>query len=246
MLEQGPYAVNVATPSDRGPLNGVRRDRGRQAQRPLHAARTKTRRTVSYRSRVRHLGPPAELERAADQRRRCCACSRATAARARASSSATRRPPAPTAATACKVRAAASRLTQIAWRSHTKDPGFQESAYVTLHARASSSLKARPRSVGVGGRLRLSGTVRGTIPSRGVPLIFQGRSGHGPLHDVRRRPREPQGPLQRPLPLPLGRLARAHVQLPRQAPRRRALPLRVRLLQARDRPRPLRQPAETK
>jgi hypothetical protein len=45
--------------------------------------------------------------------------------------------------------------------------------------RASSSLTARPRSVGVGGRVRLSGTVRGTIPSRGVPLIFQGRSGHG-------------------------------------------------------------------
>ena len=86
-----------------------------------------------------------------------------------------------------KVRAAASRLTQIAWRSHTNDPGFQENAYVTLNARASSSLKARPRSVGVGGRVRLSGTVRGTIPSRGVPLIFQGRSGSGALHDVRRR-----------------------------------------------------------
>jgi hypothetical protein len=78
-----------------------------------------------------------------------------------------------------KVRAAASRLTQIAWRSHTNDPGFQESAYVTLLARASSSLTARPRSVGVGGRVRLSGTVRGTIPSRGLALIFQGRSGEG-------------------------------------------------------------------
>jgi hypothetical protein len=77
------------------------------------------------------------------------------------------------------VRAGASRLTQVAWRSHTKDPGFQESAYLTLNARASSSLSARPRAVAVGGRLRLSGTVHGTIPSRGVPLIFQGREGHG-------------------------------------------------------------------
>ena len=78
-----------------------------------------------------------------------------------------------------RVRAAATRLTQIAWRSHTNDPGFQESAYVTLSVRASSSLSARPRAVAVGGRLRLSGTVRGAIPSRGVPLIFQGRLGNG-------------------------------------------------------------------
>jgi hypothetical protein len=77
------------------------------------------------------------------------------------------------------VRARASRLTQVGWHSHVYDPGFQESAYVTLNARASSSLTARPRALGVGGRLRLSGTVHGTIPSRGVPLIFQGRMGHG-------------------------------------------------------------------
>jgi hypothetical protein len=77
------------------------------------------------------------------------------------------------------VRAGASRLTQVAWRSHVRDPGFQESAYVTLNARASSSLRAAPRVVGVGGSLRLSGRVRGTIPARGVPLIFQGRMGKG-------------------------------------------------------------------
>ena len=92
------------------------------------------------------------------------------------------------------MRAAASRLTQVAWRSHVKDPGFQETAYVTLLARASASLKARPRSVGVGGRVRLSGRIRGAIPTRGVPVIFQGRAGNGPLHDVRRGAR-PQGPL---------------------------------------------------
>jgi hypothetical protein len=50
---------------------------------------------------------------------------------------------------------------------------------VTLLVRASSSLTARPRSVAVGGRVRLTGTVRGTIPSREVALIFQGRSGSG-------------------------------------------------------------------
>ena len=50
---------------------------------------------------------------------------------------------------------------------------------MTMNTRASSSLKASGRTVGVGQALRLSGTVRGTVPSRGVPLIFQGRAGNG-------------------------------------------------------------------
>jgi hypothetical protein len=50
---------------------------------------------------------------------------------------------------------------------------------VTLNARASASLRATPRVIRVGRTLRLRGTVRGVIPSRGVPLIFQGRSGGG-------------------------------------------------------------------
>ena len=50
---------------------------------------------------------------------------------------------------------------------------------MTLNARASASLRAIPRVVGVGQRLQLRGTVRGVIPARGVPLIFQGRDGGG-------------------------------------------------------------------
>ena len=74
-----------------------------------------------------------------------------------------------------KVRAAASRLTQIAWRSHTKDPGFQESAYVTLSVRASSSLQ---RAAAVGRRRRAA------APER-----------HGARHDpVARRPADLPGP----------------------------------------------------
>ena len=51
VLEQGPYAVNVATPSDRGPLNGS----GATEDGKLTAhftGTTKTRRTVDYRSRA--------------------------------------------------------------------------------------------------------------------------------------------------------------------------------------------------
>jgi hypothetical protein len=68
---------------------------------------------------------------------------------------------------------------QVAWASHVRDPSPQESAYLTLNARASSSLRATPRVLGVGQSLRLRGKVRGAVPRRGVPVIFQGRSGGG-------------------------------------------------------------------
>ncbi len=177
VLEQGPYAVNVTTPSDRGPLNGS----GATEDGTLSAhftGTTKTRRTVRYRSRIaisgrllNSSGKPIAgallhvLTR--DRRQSASFVGRYTTTTGTDGGY------------RVKVRAAASRLTQIAWHSHTKDPGFQESAYVTLGVRASSSLKARPRAVSVGGRVRLSGSVRGTIPSRGVPVIFQGRSGRG-------------------------------------------------------------------
>jgi hypothetical protein len=177
VLEQGPYAVNVATPSDRGPLNGS--GATEDANLTAHfTGTTKTRRSVGYRSRVaisgrllNSSGKPitgALLRVLTRDRRQSAGWVERYTTTTKSDGS-----------YRVKVRAAASRLTQIAWRSHVKDPGFQETAYVTLFARASSSLTARPRSVGVGGRVRLSGTVRGTIPSRGVPLIFQGRSGNG-------------------------------------------------------------------
>ena len=55
VTEQGPYAVSVATPSDRGPLNGT----GATEDGTLSAhfsGSTKKRRTVSYRARVRISG----------------------------------------------------------------------------------------------------------------------------------------------------------------------------------------------
>ena len=177
VTEQGPYAVNVATPSDRGALNGT----GATEDAKLTArfsGTTKTRRTVGYRSRVglsgrllNSSGRPisgALLRILARDRRQNAGFVQRYTTTTKSDGS-----------YLVKVRAAASRLTQIAWRSHANDPGFQESAYVTLSVRASSSLSAAPRAVAVGGRLRLSGTVRGTIPSRGVPLIFQGRMGNG-------------------------------------------------------------------
>ncbi|MEA2320022.1 MAG: hypothetical protein QOD44_4211 [Solirubrobacteraceae bacterium] len=175
VLEQGPYAVNVATPSDRGSLNGS----GATEDGTLSAhftGTTKTRRTVNYGARVRISG---RLVNSAGQPI-TGALLRVLTRDRRQSARFVERYTATTGADGgyrVTVKAGASRLTQIAWRSHTKDPGFQESAYVTLDARATSSLTARPRTLRVGRRVRLSGTVKGTIPSRGVPLIFQGRSG---------------------------------------------------------------------
>ena len=193
VLEQGPYAVNVATPSDRGPLNGS----GATEDGKLTAhftGTTKTRRTVNYRSRasisgrlLNSSGKPitgALLRVLTRDRRQSAGWVERYTTTTKADGS-----------YRIKVRAAASRLTQIAWRSHVKDPGFQETAYVTLLARASASLKARPRSVGVGGRVRLSGTDPRHDPHARRAGDLPGPLGQGPLHDVRRGPRRPQGPL---------------------------------------------------
>ena len=177
VTEQGPYEVNVVTPSDRGAFNGSgATEEGSLSAR--FAGGRKTRKTVRYRSRatvtgrlLNSSGRPisgAELRILTRDRRSNAPFVHRWTTTTRADG-----------VYRVKVRAAASRLVQVAWPSHVRDPGPQESAYVTLNARASSSLRARPRVVGVGQSLRLSGTVRGVVPSRGVPLIFQGRSGGG-------------------------------------------------------------------
>ena len=228
--EYGPYVVDVATPSNRGPLNGSGATDGGKLSAHF-AGGSKVRKTVRYRGRATVTG---RLLNSAGRPVSGAALKVLTRDR-RSGARFVQRWTAKTNAEGLyrvKVRAAASRLVQVAWASHIHDPSPQESAYVTLNARASSSLRATPRVIGVGRTLRLRGTVRGVIPARGVPVIFQGRSGSGALLDVRRRPRQPQGPLQRPLPLPLRRLARPELHVPREAARRRALPVRARLLQA--------------
>jgi hypothetical protein len=175
--EYGPYVVDVATPSNRGPLNGTSAtDGGRLTAR--FSGGSKVRKTVSYRKRATVTGrltnthgtpiSGAELKILTRDRRSGARFVHRWTAKTNAEG-----------IYRVKVRAAASRLVQVAWASHIHDPSPQESAYVTLNARASASLRAAPQVIGVGRTLRLRGTVRGVIPSRGVPLIFQGRSGGG-------------------------------------------------------------------
>jgi hypothetical protein len=175
--EHGPYVVDVATPANRGARNGTgATDTGKLTAR--FAGTTKVRKTVGYRKRATVTGRllNASGGPVADASLKTLTRDRRSGARfvhrwtARTNSEGIYR---------VKVRAAASRLVQVAWASHVNDPSPQENAYVTLNARAASSLRASPRVVGVGQTLRLRGTVRGVIPARGVPLIFQGRSGGG-------------------------------------------------------------------
>ena len=107
---------------------------------------------------------------------------------------------------------------------------------MTLNARASSSLKASARTVGVGQALRLSGTVRGVIPSRGVPLIFQGRSGNGRYTTFADGRANRKGRFTIRYRFRSGASRGRTLHLPGQAARRRALPVRARLLQARSGP----------
>ena len=177
VTEQGPYVVDVATPSDRGPLNGSGATDGGKLTAHFSGG-SKTHKTVGYRKRATVSG---RLLNSAGRPVSGALLKVLTRDR-RSNAKFVQRWTAKTGADGAyrvKVRAAASRLVQVAWASHVRDPGPQESAYVTLNARASSSLKASPRVVGVGQSLRLSGTIRGVVPSRGVPLIFQGRSGGG-------------------------------------------------------------------
>jgi hypothetical protein len=175
--ERGPFVVDVATPSDRGPLNGIgATEDGRLTARFIGTRAT--RRTVSYNARVRIIG---RLRNSAGRpvsgaQLRLISRDRRPGARFVERGSVTTGPDGIYRAT---VRASASRLLQVGWRSHVNDPGFEESAYLTLKARASARLSAAPRVVGLGRTLRLSGRVRGAIPRRGVALIFQGRGRGG-------------------------------------------------------------------
>jgi hypothetical protein len=72
----------------------------------------------------------------------------------------------------------ASRQIQFGWLARQRDTRFAANTYLTLKARARSSLKA-PRSVRVGRTFTISGKLEGLRPSRVPALIAQGRSGRG-------------------------------------------------------------------
>jgi hypothetical protein len=72
------------------------------------------------------------------------------------------------------VRASASRLLQFAWLSHANDVRFAANGYLTLQARASSTLSVSTRHPRVARSLTISGRLKG-VSRGGVPVVVQGR-----------------------------------------------------------------------
>jgi hypothetical protein len=178
--DQGPFSVDVITPSNRGELNGT--DATETAKLTAAFAHAAVRRTTDYGGHATITGQllndaarpvaGAELHVLTRDLNRDSFVDRATvttAADGRFSYRAT---------------ASASRLVQFAWRSHVLDTRFSASAYVTLRARAAATLRAA-RTVRLGHLLTLTGTLRGLRPPGGVQIAAQGRSGHGQFRTFR-------------------------------------------------------------
>jgi hypothetical protein len=167
--QQGPYSVDVGTPSNRGAANGT----GATETATL-SARFSTgsrRRTVDYGQR-----PTVEGRLVNASGTPVAGAQLAVLTRDLGSDQFVQRGTLRTDAKgryAFKARGAASRLIQIGWRSHVNDVRFTENGYVSMKVRARASLRA-PSSVRVGQRFRISGRTAGVRPRAGVPIVAQG------------------------------------------------------------------------
>ena len=177
VLEQGPYAVNVATPSDRGPLNGS----GATEDATLSAhftGTTKTHRTVNYRSQVRISGRllNSSGKPISGALLRVLTRDRRQGARFVERSTATTGSDG-----VYRVTVRAERLAPDADRlalAH-QGPGLPGER---LRDAGRARVRVAQRAAASGRRRRAGAPERHRprpIPSRGVPVIFQGRSGKG-------------------------------------------------------------------
>jgi hypothetical protein len=169
--DRGPYPVDVATPSDRGPFNGsgatetgtlTARFRGGHGQV----------RTVRYGRTVKLAG---RLVNAIGQPVSGAVVDLVTRSRRPGAPDVYRKSFRTGADGAFRGRtgAHASRRLRLAWRSHVNDSHYSASDDLTLHTRAAATLRASTRRPRLGGRLRLRGRLR--RPAAGVTVILQGR-----------------------------------------------------------------------
>jgi hypothetical protein len=179
VVERGPYEVDVVTPSNRGAFNGVNAtETGTITARFTHGS-NRGRRTIGFLSKagvagqlLNEAGAPivgarvAVLTRDLDDDDAKLRTYVTTDGSGRFSYTAT---------------AYASRLYQFAWASHVNDVRYAANGYVTLLARASSTLHPSPHTTTVGRRIKLYGRLAGKRPRRSVDIVAQGRAGsHGP------------------------------------------------------------------
>jgi hypothetical protein len=173
VVQRGPYAVTVLTPSDRGAFNGIgATDTGTLDVRWTKGS--KRSRTLRYGARagirgrlLNASGGPVSGARVTlltrDLRREAPLVQRVTLLTGQDGSFRT------------TVSATASRMLQFSWLSHVNDVRFTSNAYLTLRARASARLAVSTRRPRVGRRFTLSGRLRGVSRS-GVTVILQGRA----------------------------------------------------------------------
>jgi hypothetical protein len=179
VVERGPYTVDVATPSDRGPLNGINATETGSITASFTHGSDRKRRVIGFLSKadvagrlVNSAGAPivnarvAVLTRDLDDDDAKLRTYLTTDGDGRFKYRAT---------------AYASRLYQFAWASHVNDGRYAANGYVTLRARADATLHAKPHRARLGRKVRLYGRLLGKRPHRSVDIVAQGRAGkHGP------------------------------------------------------------------
>ncbi|WP_028062533.1 carboxypeptidase-like regulatory domain-containing protein [Solirubrobacter soli] len=173
IVDRGPYQVWSVTPSDRGALNGS----GATDTGTLSVIWTKglraNRRTLDYGERAgvrgrltNSSGAPITGAKVTllsrDLRQGASLIPRATFTTDGDGRFST------------TVTASASRLLQFAWLSHANDIRFGANGYLTLQARAASTLSVSTRRPRVGRALTISGRLKG-VSRGGVPIVVQGR-----------------------------------------------------------------------
>ncbi len=174
-VDRGPYELDVTTPSDRGAFNGAGATEGGKITARFTTGKRGTRRTIGFLSKapvagqlLNDAGQPiagarvAVLTRDIDDDGAKLRTYVTTDAQGRFKYTAT---------------AYASRLYQFGWASHVNDARYAANGYVTLLARASATLKSRPRSARVGQRVKLYGRLAGKRPRRSIDIVAQGRPG---------------------------------------------------------------------
>ena len=172
VVDRGPFPVDVTTPSDRGAANGSgAKEPARVILRFAKTKRTRTtvrfNRKVAVRGRLINAdGNPisgAELRLLTRDLRQGADAIDRRGLRTRSDGS-----------FRLTVRAKASRQLQVAWRARANDTRFAANGYLALKARASGSLRARPRAVRVGRSVTLTGRLKG-YRRGGVPVVLQGK-----------------------------------------------------------------------
>jgi hypothetical protein len=178
VVERGPYDVDVATPSDRGALNGANATEGGTVNVRFDHGSNRGRRTIGFNSKAGISGQLLNDGGTPISGARVAVLTRdidddAAKLRTYVTTDGNGR-------FAYRATAYASRLYQFAWTSHVNDARFAANGYVTLLARASATISARPRAARVGGLVTLYGRLFGKRPRRSVDIVAQGAlKGHG-------------------------------------------------------------------